>query len=196
MERMLAKLGQFNHWHKLDGSGWLVASYYGSPKRNRAMLTGSDLLAKVDQLRSEQPGITNTELVLACGYIKPDGKASYVAFYEALIAAKQPKSMVSDEIETDLEFSDEEELEKFEELCESYPQEAVEIYYEKIGNFDDFEEAYEGEFESEAYFTEEILANICGRHLPSWIVIDYQATWDSMLRFDYWEEDNFFFRNI
>ena len=158
------------------------------------MLTGSDLLAKVSELQAQNA--TRTDIVLGCGYVKPDGKASYVAFYEALIAAKQPEiSMVSDEIETDLEFSDEEELEKFEELCESYPQKAVEIYYENIGNFDDFEEAYEGEFDSEAHFTEEMIANM-GENIPSWIVVDYQGTWDSMLRFDYWTEDNYFFQNI
>jgi len=74
-------------------------------------------------------------------------------------------------------------------------QKAVEIYYENIGNFDDFEEAYQGEFDSEAHFTEETIASM-GENIPSYIVIDYQATWDSMLRFDYWEEDNYFFQNI
>jgi len=193
---VLAKLGQFDHWHKLAGSGWLLAPYYGSPKRNRAMLTGSDLLAKVSELQAQNA--TRTDIVLGCGYIKPDGKASYVAFYEALIEAKTPQwksQRIKEETETHLEFDDEEQEEKFLELCESYPQKAVEIYYENIGNFDDFEEAYEGEFDSEAHFTEEMIANM-GENIPSWIVIDYQETWDSMLRFDYWEEDNYFFQNI
>jgi len=159
------------------------------------MLTGSDLLAKVSELQAQNA--TRTEIVLACGYIKPDGKASYVAFYEALIEAKQPEiSQMTDEIETEIEFDDEEQEEKFQELCENYPQKAVEVYYHNIGDLADFEEAYEGEFESEAYFTEEMLANICDSNLPSWIVIDYQQTYDSALRYDYWEEDNFFFRNI
>jgi len=161
------------------------------------MLTGSDLLAKVSELQAQNA--TRTDIVIACGYVKPDGKASYVAFYESLLAAKYPNGLPKaewEDLETDLEFSNDEEREKFQELCEDYPQKAVEIYYENIGNFDDFEEAYEGEFESEAYFTEDMLANICDSDLPSWVVIDYQATWDSALRFDYWQEDNFFFRNI
>ena len=163
------------------------------------MLTGSDLLAKVDQLRSEQPSITNTELVLACGYVKPDGKASYVAFYESLLAAKYPNGLPKaewEDVETELEFDDEEQEEEFQKLCENYPQKAVEVYYKNIGDLADFEEAYEGEFESEAYFTEEMLANICDSNLPSWIVIDYQQTYDSALRFDYWNEEGYFFRNI
>jgi len=158
------------------------------------MLTGSDLLSKVSELQADN--VSRTDIVLACGYIKEDGKASYVAFYEALLAAKYPNGMPSANItETELEFDDVEQEEKFEELCENYPQKAVEIYYENIGNFDDFEEAYEGEFDSEAHFTEEMIANM-GENIPSWIVVDYSSTWDTALRHDYWEEDGYFFRNI
>lgn len=160
-------------------------------------LTGSDLLTKVDQLRSQQPGITNTELVLACGYVKPDGKASYVAFYEALIAAKQPEwNNQEEDVDTDLEFVDEEHQEQFMELCANYPQEALEIYYRDFENFNDFEEAYVGEYNSEAHFTEELISEFGDYQIPSWIAIDYQATWDTALRYDYWEEDGYFFRNI
>ena len=161
------------------------------------MLTGSDLLTKVSELQAQNA--TRTDIVLACGYVKPDGKASYVAFYEALIEAKTPQwksQRIKEETETHLEFDDEEQEEKFLELCENYPQEALEIYYENIGNFDDFEEAYMGEYDSEAHFTEEMVANFSDTQIPSWIVIDYQATWDSAMRFDYWEEDNYFFQNM
>lgn len=158
------------------------------------MLTGTELLAKVTELQATNA--SRTDIVIGCGYIKEDGKASYVAFYEALLAAKYPNGLPSANItETELEFDDEEQEEKFEELCETYPQKAVEIYFENIGNLDDFVEAYEGEFDSEAHFTEEMIANM-GENVPSWIVVDYQGTWDSMLRFDYWEECNYFFRNI
>ena len=159
------------------------------------MLTGTELLATVDKLTKSNA--TKTAIVLACGYVKEDGKAAYVAFYENLLAAKYPNGLpTSDDAETELEFDDEEQEEKFQELCENYPQKAVEIYYENMGNFDDFEEAYEGEFDSEAHFTEEQIAQFGDYNLPSWIVIDYQATWDTALRYDYWEEDNYFFRNI
>ena len=158
------------------------------------MLTGTELLTKVTELQATNA--SRTDIVIGCGYIKEDGKASYVAFYEALLAAKYPNGLPSANItETELEFDDEEQEEKFEELCENYPQKAVEIYYENIGNFDDFEEAYQGEFDSEAHFTEETLASM-GENIPSYIVIDYQATWDSALRYDYWEESNYFFQNI
>lgn len=166
----------------------------GESQALRAMLTGSDLLSKVSELQADN--VSRTDIVLACGYIREDGKASYVAFYEALLAAKYPNGMTSANVtETEIEFDSEDDDNKFQDLCENYPQKAVEVYYENIGNFDDFEEAYQGEFESEAHFTEEWIANM-GENIPSYIVIDYQATWDSALRYDYWEESNYFFLNI
>ena len=181
----------------LAQAGWCgvtAGPILGESQALRAMLTGSALLSKVSEL--QDTNASRTDIVLACGYVKEDGKASYVAFYEALLAAKYPNGLPSANItETELEFDDEAHEEKFEELCENYPQKAVEIYYENMGNFDDFEEAYQGEFESEAHFTEEWIANM-GDNIPSYIVIDYQQTWDSALRYDYWEEGNYFFLNI
>ena len=159
------------------------------------MLTGSELISKVTEL--QQQNASRTDIVIGCGYVKPDGKAAYVAFYEALIEAKTPQwQKQKEEIETEIEFDDEEQEEEFLKLCENYPQKALEIYYDNIGNFDEFEEAYQGEYDSEAHFTEEMIVQMGEFNIPSYIVIDYQATWDSSMRFDYWEEDNYFFQNM
>lgn len=163
------------------------------------MLTGTELLAKVSELKAanDSRDLNMTEIVLACGYVRENGKASYVEFYEALLAAKYPNGMSSANVaETEIEFDSEDDENKFQELCENYPQKAVEVYYDNIGNFDDFEEAYMGEYKSEVDFTEEMIAQFGDHNLPSWIVIDYQQTWDSAMRFDYWEEDNYFFQRM
>jgi antirestriction protein len=55
---------------------------------------------------------------------------------------------------------------------------------------DDFRDAYQGTWESEADFCENT-AEDCGvipKDFPSWIVIDWEATWNCNLRFDYWSE--------
>lgn len=51
------------------------------------------------------------------------------------------------------------------------------------------QESYQGEAESEEEFTRELLEETCSipQDLPSWVVIDYQRTWDSALRFDFFE---------
>jgi hypothetical protein len=55
------------------------------------MLTGTELIAKVNELQAT--GATKTEIVLACGYTGEDGKAAYLAFYRALSAAKYPNGL-------------------------------------------------------------------------------------------------------
>ena len=47
------------------------------------MLTGSELIAKVKELKD----VSKSELVRECGYVK-NGKLCFTAFYEAILAAK------------------------------------------------------------------------------------------------------------
>jgi antirestriction protein len=51
------------------------------------------------------------------------------------------------------------------------------------------QENYRGEAESAAEFTREIIEEMgyISEDMPSWIVIDYEATWQSALRFDFFE---------
>jgi hypothetical protein len=51
------------------------------------------------------------------------------------------------------------------------------------------QENFRGEAESAAEFTREIIEEMgyITEDMPSWICIDYQRTWDSALRFDFFE---------
>jgi len=54
------------------------------------------------------------------------------------------------------------------------------------------QEAFYGENDSEADFTENFVLETQGHdldNLPNWLVIDWQATWDSALRFDFYSYD-------
>jgi hypothetical protein len=52
------------------------------------------------------------------------------------------------------------------------------------------QEAFAGQNASEADFTEELLTEVGDlESMPSWVVIDWQATWDSALRFDFFTYD-------
>ncbi len=154
------------------------------------MLTGTELLAKVNELQATNA--SRTDIVLACGYIRKDGKAAYTAFYEALLMAKYPNGYP---YKNEIEFDSEEEKEEFDRLCKQYPQDAVEIYYEEIGTLDDFSNAYIGEYPSEKDFVMEMLEGY-GCEIPSFVCIDYQRTYDEHYDEDYWNEDGYFFRNI
>lgn len=80
------------------------------------------------------------------------------------------------------------------------------LYADHMGgdvDIESFREAYNGTADSEAAFAEQI-AEDCGeipKDLPAWIVIDWEASWNCNLRYDYWCERDadgeiHFFRNI
>lgn len=90
------------------------------------------------------------------------------------------------------------------ELSEN-EREAFGLYADHIGGdctVDDFRDAYSGTANSEADFCEN-MAIECDAVSPdnaNWIVIDWEATWNCNLRFDYFSErgesgDLHFFRN-
>ena len=156
------------------------------------MLTGNDLLTKVQELRSENPAINPTDLVIQCGYVKENGNPAYTDYYMAFLAAKDGDSIFDDEDDEDDENGD-----LYEDLCDNYPQEAVDAFIKLYDrdSLKDFEDAYVGYYDSEADFAEQYW-EMCGEsEIPSWLVIDWKATWDSALRFDFVEEDGHFFRN-
>ncbi len=58
---------------------------------------------------------------------------------------------------------------------------------------DDIDEAYQGEFNSRRDFILDFIIQV-GAEIPDWIAVDYEATWEASLRFDYDEHDDHYFR--
>ncbi len=61
------------------------------------------------------------------------------------------------------------------------------LTYPEKKNIPNFEDMYQGQYDSGAEFAEQI-ASDCGyisRDMPSWIEIDWQKTWDNALSYDY-----------
>ena len=81
--------------------------------------------------------------------------------------------------------------ETYHRLVDDYGQELVDEFAEHfdVDSIEHFEESYQGQYESGADFAEQLCQD-CGyitRELPSWIEIDWQATWDRALSYDYVE---------
>ena len=96
----------------------------------------------------------------------------------------------------EFEVSDLEYFEKYKSLREDYDPAAVDAYIELqgcVGCVDDFEDYYEGQFDSITDFVENIMETM-ETELPSWICIDYEMTWESSLSHDYCEQDGYYFR--
>ena len=59
-----------------------------------------------------------------------------------------------------------------------------------LHNYDDY---YFGEFRDVREFVEYVL-EMEGTEIPSWVEVDYDATWECSLRHDYDEENGYYFR--
>ena len=152
------------------------------------MLTGNALLTRVNEMQAQ--GAKATEIVRACGY-EYDGKVHYTQFYTELLTVKG--LINNDTLEND-EIS-EEYQEVYTKLCEEYGKDAVsaflELYTEEDLQY--FEDAYQGRYDSEADFAEEFTSSVYGFDAPSFVVIDWDATWNCNLRYDFDFEDGFVF---
>ena len=153
-------------------------------------LTGDAMLDRI-QVVIENANVlryeaTATMKAEACGYIKEDGKADYVAFYTALIEAKG-----FNEPTEDPEMSDTES-----ELRERFGDEAVDAFIEvwSVDDLEYFEDAYQGEYESGAAYAEELVTDCYGipNSFPCFVAIDWNETWNN-LSYDYYFEGGFIF---
>jgi antirestriction protein len=78
----------------------------------------------------------------------------------------------------------------YEEYCrcgEAIGYDAVDAFIEEMGcvsYVEDCDEKYRGEYRSEADFTEEFYNEVYGE-VPSFLVVDWEATWESSMRYDF-----------
>ena len=72
-------------------------------------------------------------------------------------------------------------------LVDDYGQGVVDEFMEDY-DIENFEDMYQGQYESGAEFAEQICQD-CGytTNTPHWIVIDWERTWEANLRHDYIE---------
>ena len=78
--------------------------------------------------------------------------------------------------------------ETYQRLVDDYGQGVVDEFMEDY-DIENFEDMYQGQYESGAEFAEQICQD-CGyisNNIPHWIVIDWERTWEANLRHDYIE---------
>ena len=154
------------------------------------MLKGTELVSKVTTMQAQEPPAKMSDIVRACGY-EVEGKLKYTEFYTELLDAKGLLNKTPDP-----EIS-EEYQELYDELCAEYGEGAVEAFL-KIWEESDlhgFTDAYQGRYEDEADFAEQFTTDCYGLSVPSFVVIDWQATWDQGLCYDYEFVNGFVFVN-
>tara|TARA_Y100000766_G_scaffold225_1_gene172 strand:+ start:60 stop:509 length:450 start_codon:yes stop_codon:yes gene_type:complete len=91
-------------------------------------------------------------------------------------------------------FKDLEFIREFFNAVENFGETVVDSFIDmwSIDDIEHIEDAFQGYASSEAEFTEELVTDCyCHSEQPYWVVTDWQATWDSALRFDYdFDQDN------
>ncbi len=167
-------------------------------------VTGTGLLSLVADFGSEAP---KSQLVAAAGYIKPDGKLSWTAFYEALLDAKQLRwEPVQRDEDADYQEMSDDLKGLYDEIHRSIGEKwahfeimemldlVVELGIETATEFSDaFVFSTDDTWNWQREFVEDRLEASHGRDLTSdagmlsWVVIDYEATWEANLRHDYTE---------
>ena len=88
-------------------------------------------------------------------------------------------------------------VEEYLQAVDQYGEDAVTAFLdifniEDIGNFND---AYQGRYTDGAEFAESIVSDCYSMEMPSWVEVDWQATWDNALSYDYSESDGHIFNN-
>jgi len=155
------------------------------------MLTGTALLNTFNAMKAE--GKKPSDIAIACGYCTVEGsntKIHFTDFYTAILEAKGTIVPASETIEAE----DSDNQEAIDALLESYPAAAIEAFIELYGeeNVESFEDAYQGEYESGAEFAESLVSDCYCLDVPSFVVVDWEATWDN-LYYDYSIEDGYVF---
>jgi antirestriction protein len=154
------------------------------------MLIGNALLTLVTEMQAQEPPAKMSDIVRACGY-ECDAKLKYTEFYTELLTVKG--ILNNDTLEND-EIS-EEYQEVYTKLCGDYGKDAVDAFLELYSEDDleSFEEAYQGRYDDEESFAEEFTTDVLGVDIPQHIVVDWEATWNCNLRYDFDFEDGFVF---
>ena len=106
-------------------------------------------------------------------------------------------------LEDALEFIDEHGEDDFLTFYDTYIEQGEKVGYDTVDSFikengivnvEYCEDAFVGIYYSPADFVEELLEEIMDVEIPAWVCVDFQATWDASVRFDFTFVDGYVFR--
>jgi hypothetical protein len=87
--------------------------------------------------------------------------------------------------------------EEYQEQVENFNQEIVDAFLE-MWTLDDLahvQDAFYGSYETPEIFAEEFYTEIMGNEIPNGIVVDWEATWNCNLRYDFTFEEGYIFNS-
>ena len=147
-------------------------------------LTGNALL---EMIRKMEDADRSTQC-LTCGYVRENGKPAFTAFFEAILEAR---GVITNAQELKAECVDYQE--QIDELLEDYDALQIKAFIDLYGeeNLEHFEDSYQGEMTGPE-FAEQLVTDCYCLDIPSFVCVDWSATWDQ-LSYDYDEQDGYIF---
>ena len=142
-----------------------LASNYSHTTMSRKGLPTGQMQEETQELLDEYNELYNWEYNDMCDFIETYGEDDFINNYET-----------------------------YQRLVDDYGQVVVDEFMEDY-DIENFEDMYQGQYESGAEFAEQICQD-CGyisNNIPHWIVIDWERTWEANLRHDYYEHDGHIF---
>jgi hypothetical protein len=135
--------------------------------------------------------------VISAGYVRDNGKGDFTAYYTALIDAKGgiKRIEMQDKVEVMMHFVDEhcsakyvpsDMFAKYYDLVQDYDLDVVDNFCHtfSVDDLESFEDSFQGIYDTESKFAEEWIDNM-GETIPSYVVVNYDATWHQSLRHEY-----------
>jgi len=88
-------------------------------------------------------------------------------------------------------------IEEYLQAIDQYDEDVVTAFLDifDIDSIGNLSEAYQGNYTDGAEFAESIVNECYPIEIPSWVEVDWQATWDNALSYDYSESDGHIFNN-
>ena len=117
---------------------------------------------------------------------------------QELIANLVENNYYDEDIYTFIEQYSEDALSYYEDYCEcgeDYSYEAVDAFCSEFGveNIRNFQDAYYGEYETPEIFVQNYVNECCDVNVPDYLVIDWEATWNSQFQYDFSFVEGFIF---
>ena len=88
-------------------------------------------------------------------------------------------------------------IEDYLQAIDEYDEDVVSAFLDvfDIDSIGSLSDAYQGRYDSGAEFAESLVSDCYSMDMPSWVEVDWQATWDNSLSYDYSESDGHIFNN-
>ena len=88
-------------------------------------------------------------------------------------------------------------IEEYLQAVDEYDEDVVSAFLDvfDIDSIGSLSDAYQGRYDSGAEFAESLVSDCYSMDMPSWVEVDWQATWDNALSYDYSESDGHIFNN-